>query len=176
MILAISGSLRRSSVNSAALRAAAMAAARRGIAVTVDDMVRQLPHFDPDLEGAPPQAVLHFRAGCETAAGVLLSVPEYAYGIPGAFKNALDWTVGSTCLHRKPVTVLDVAPPGRGQSAGKALGLVLKALNADAVFRSVAVSAEDRNEAGEIISLEIIERLKTIVVELAARATASAAV
>jgi chromate reductase, NAD(P)H dehydrogenase (quinone) len=72
--------------------------------------VRELPHFDPDLEGAPPETALRLLTACESAPGVLLSVPEYAFGIPGAFKNALDWTVGSTCLYRKPVTVLDIAP------------------------------------------------------------------
>jgi hypothetical protein len=64
-ILAISGSLRRSSVNSAVLRAAA--SARDGTLVAGDDFVRRLPHFDPDLEAEPPEAVLRFRAACEGA-------------------------------------------------------------------------------------------------------------
>jgi chromate reductase, NAD(P)H dehydrogenase (quinone) len=174
MILAISGSLRRSSVNSAALGAAATVAARTGLVVTVDDTVRQLPHFDPDLEASPPEAVLRFWAVCDAAAGVLLSVPEYAFGIPGAFKNALDWTVGSTCLHRKPVTVLDVAHPDRGQSVRTALGLVLKALNADVVFRSVPITTKDRDVAGEIIDPGIVEQLRAIVADLDDRATAAA--
>ena len=89
-ILAISGSLRRSSINSAVLRAAAAAAARDGVLVVVDHSVRGLSHFDPDLEIEPPEAVRHFRAACEEAAGVLLAVPEYTFGIPGSFKNALD--------------------------------------------------------------------------------------
>jgi NAD(P)H-dependent FMN reductase len=42
---------------------------------------------------------------------VLLAVPEYALGIPGAFKNALDWTVGSASLYRKPVQ-RDIGPDG----------------------------------------------------------------
>jgi chromate reductase, NAD(P)H dehydrogenase (quinone) len=98
-ILAISGSLRRSSINSAVLRAAAATAARDGIRVVIDDSVRKLPHFDPDLEIAPPAAVLRFRAECQDAAGVLLAVPEYTFGIPGSFKNALDWTVRSGSLY-----------------------------------------------------------------------------
>ncbi len=61
-ILAISGSLRRSSINSAVLRAAAAAAARDGALIVVDDSVRELPHFDPDLEIEPTEAVLRFRA------------------------------------------------------------------------------------------------------------------
>ena len=173
-ILAISGSLRCASVNSAALRAAASVAARQEIAVTIDDLVATLPHFDPDLEPAPPETVVRFRDACEAAVGVVLAVPEYAFGIPGAFKNALDWTVGSTSLHRKPVTVLDVAPPGRGESVREALGLVLKALHADVVFRSVPVAVDDLDADGEIVRPGIVQQLGRVVAELAARATAPA--
>jgi chromate reductase, NAD(P)H dehydrogenase (quinone) len=176
MILALSGSLRRTSVNGAALRAAAAAAAARsGITVTIADVVRELPHFDPDLEHTPPDVVLRFRTACENAAGVLLSVPEYAFGIPGAFKNALDWTVGAGSLYRKPITVLDVAPPGRGGSVRRALDLVLKALDADVVHRSVPISQADRNASGEITSPEITEELYAIVSDLAGRAAGVAA-
>src|SRR5512146_831386 len=114
MILAISGSLRRNSLNSAALRAVARSAAGSGIALAIDDSTRALPHFSPDLEADPPDAVQRFREACEGADAVLLAVPEYAFGIPGAFKNALDWTVGSGSIYRKPVALLSVAPRGRG--------------------------------------------------------------
>jgi chromate reductase len=175
VILAVSGSLRRSSVNSAALRAAAVGAARSGISVTIADVVRELPHFDPDLEQTPPDVVLRFRAACETADGVLLSVPEYAFGIPGVFKNALDWTVGAGSLYRKPITVLDVAPPGRGGSVRQALDLVLKALDADVVHRSLPIAGGDRDASGEITSPEIAQELRAIVSELARRVAAAAA-
>ena len=138
MILAISGSLRRSSTNSAVLRAAAEVAAREGVEVVVGDWLRRLPHFDPDLEAAPPDPVVEFRAACERAAAVLLAVPEYAFGIPGAFKNGLDWTVGSGSLYEKRVGVLDVALPGRGQHARRALDLVLEAMGASATRYSIA--------------------------------------
>lgn len=71
--------------------------------------------------------------------------------------------------------MLDVAPPGRGESLRAALALVLKALDADVVFRSVPVTGNDRNAAGEIIRPEIIEELDAIVAELDARAPTSAA-
>ena len=150
MILALSGSLNRSSINGAVLRAAASEAARDGILGTVDDSVRELPHFDPDLEKAPPDAVVRFRVACESAGGVLLAVPEYAFGIPGAFKNALDWTVGSGSLYRKPVAVLSVAPPGRGIHVREALRLVLKALDADDAHHWVPVSRSDFRADGEV--------------------------
>jgi len=168
-ILAISGSLRRSSINSAVLRAAAAAAARDGTRVVIDHSVRELPHFDPDLEIDPPEAVLRFRAACEEAAGVLLAVPEYTFGIPGSFKNALDWTVGSGSLYRKPITILDVAPPGRGAHARVALDLVFKAHNADVARYSIPVAPADRNAAGEVDDPRIIAELRAVVAELARR-------
>jgi chromate reductase, NAD(P)H dehydrogenase (quinone) len=170
-ILAISGSLKRSSVNSAALRAAAAAGARDGIAVAFTESVRELPHFDPDLEHDPPYAVLRFRAACEAADGVLLSVPEYAFGIPGSLKNALDWTVGSGSLCRKPVTVLDVAPAERGRHVRQALDLVLSALDADIVHRAVPVAPGDRDERGGIVNPALVDELRAVVSELATRAT-----
>jgi NAD(P)H-dependent FMN reductase len=172
-VLAISGSLRRSSINSAVLRAAAAAAARDGVLVVVDDSVRELPHFDFDLELEPPESVLRFRSACEEAAGVLLAVPEYTFGIPGSFKNALDWIVGSGSLHRKPITVLDVAPPGRGVHARAALDLVLRAHGADVARYSMPVGRDERNAAGEIQDARIIGELRAVVAELAKRSSAA---
>lgn len=173
-ILAIAGSLRQGSTNGAALRAAAAAARRDRIAVSIDATMRALPHFDPDMESEPPEAVIRFRAACERAAGVLLAVPEYAFGIPGAFKNALDWTVGSSSLNRKPITVLSVAPPGRGAHVRAALAAVLTAIDADATFRSVPIAAADLDPDGEVASTSVVAELRAIVAELASRPSAAA--
>jgi NAD(P)H-dependent FMN reductase len=169
-ILAISGSLRHGSINSAVLRAAAATGAREGALVIVDDSVRELPHFDPDLETDPPDAVLRFRGTCEEAAGILLAVPEYTFGIPGSFKNALDWLVGSGSLYRKPVALLSVAAPGRGAHLRETLDLVLKAHGADVTHHhSVPVGGSDRNAAGEVDDPRIILELRAVVAELVTR-------
>src|SRR6266496_1825320 len=173
MILAISGSLRRSSVNSAALRAAATAAAQDGMLVSIEDSVRLLPPFDPDLEAAPPDAVLRFRSASRNASAVLLAVPEYAFGIPGSFKNALDWTVGSGSLYRKPITLLDVAAQGRGARVREALDLVLRAHGADVARYSLPVARNDRDAAGEVDSPRVINELRAVVAELAKRSSAA---
>jgi chromate reductase, NAD(P)H dehydrogenase (quinone) len=170
-ILAIPGSLRRDSVNHAALRAAAAAGAVDGVTVTIDSLARTLPLFDPDLEVAPPSTVVRFRAAIERAAGILMAVPEYAHGIPGAFKNALDWTVGAGSLARKPVTVLSVAAPHRGAQVRVALQNVLTAIDADQVFRAVPVTASDLDGSGSIASEPVIASLRQVVAELAARAS-----
>jgi chromate reductase, NAD(P)H dehydrogenase (quinone) len=172
-ILAISGSLRASSVNSAALRVAAAA----GVAVAIDDdSVRQLPPFDPDLEAERPPRVAAFDAACLAAPGILISVPEYAHGIPGAFKNALDWTVGSGSLYAKPVAVLDVAPPGRGGYVREALGHVLGAMAAEVVSYAVPIAAADRDAAGEIVGAAAVASLRDAVRDFAARIGLHAAV
>ncbi len=169
MILAISGSLRQRSVNSAALRAAADAAARQGIRMAITDAVRELPPFDPDLEGTPPEPVVRFLAMCAGASGVLLAVPEYAFGIPGAFKNALDWTVGGGCLYRKPVAIVELAPPGRGAHVRRALEDVLTALDADVAHYPVPVGRHDRDASGDIANPAVLDRLEAVVAELVQR-------
>jgi NAD(P)H-dependent FMN reductase len=173
VILAISGSLKASSVNRAALRGAAGAATRAGIAVTITDAPRELPHFDPDLEASPPAPVRGFREACEAASAILLAVPEYAFGIPGTFKNALDWIVGSGSLYRKPAAVLDVAPPGRGAHRRRALGDVLNALDLDVVHYAVPIGPSDRDSNGEIVDAETLARLRTVVIELSRRSVAA---
>jgi NAD(P)H-dependent FMN reductase len=107
-ILAISGSLRRSSSNSSLLRAA-VNLAPKGVEITLYDGLADLPHFNPDLEGSEPSAVLDFRLQLERSDGVLISSPEYAHGVPGSLKNALDWVVGSGELVDKPVAMLNAS-------------------------------------------------------------------
>jgi chromate reductase len=172
MILAISGSLRRRSLNSAALRAAARTTTPGGIHVAIDASMRTLPHFDPDLEVEPPNVVRRFREACEGADAVLLAVPEYAFGIPGAFKNALDWTVGSGALSRKPIAVLSVAPPGRGENVRQALECVFTALDCDVSYHSVPIRPAGLSEDGEICDRRIARQLLRVVESLAGRARA----
>lgn len=90
-ILAISGSLRAVSSNTAVLRAAAMLAPT-GVNITIYSGLGDLPHFNPDIDVDPaPLAVASFREQLKESDGVLISSPEYAHGVPGSMKNALDW-------------------------------------------------------------------------------------
>jgi chromate reductase len=113
-ILAISGSLRAASSNSAVLRVAARVAPE-GIEVQVYDGIDQLPYFNPDLDRAIddpllPQAVREFRAAIADADAVLISSPEYAHGVPGVLKNALDWLVGGPEMVGKRVALINTSP------------------------------------------------------------------
>ena len=110
IIAAISGSLRAASVNSAVLRAAARLAPA-DVSIQLLDDVRALPLFNPDLDNADAaEPVLAFRRKLVAADGVLIACPEYAHGVPGAMKNALDWVVASGELVNKPVALLNAAP------------------------------------------------------------------
>ena len=111
-ILAVSGSLRASSSNTELLRAVA-ALAPQGFEVVLYDGLGGLPHFNPDLDGETvAQAVKDWRSRLLAADGVLFSVPEYAHGLPGVLKNALDWVVGSNELVAKPVTLFNASARG----------------------------------------------------------------
>ena len=108
-ILAISGSLRRVSSNTALLRAAARLAPA-GMEVVLYGGLGDLPHFNPDLEEAEPSQVTDLRAQVRSVDGLLISSPEYAHGVPGSLKNALDWVVGTGEFVSKPVALINTSP------------------------------------------------------------------
>src|SRR5215213_1044561 len=118
-ILAISGSLRRVSSNTSLLGAAALLAPE-GVEVIVYDGLGDLPHFNPDLEANEPPAVTGLRAQVRAADGLLISSPEYAHGVPGSLKNALDWLVGGDEFIDKPVALLNATPPATWAQASLA--------------------------------------------------------
>src|SRR3954453_11357999 len=94
-VLAISGSLRRVSSNGALVEAA-VRLAPPGVSVSVYRDLASIPPFNPDLEtNDSPDAVSSWRAAIGAADALLISSPEYAHGVPGVLKNALDWIVGS---------------------------------------------------------------------------------
>lgn len=109
-ILAISGSLRAASINTALVKAVT-ALAPENVEVIVYGGLGELPHFNPDLDKEPaPPAVAQFRTQLRGSAGVIISSPEYAHGIPGVLKNALDWVVASGELYEKPVALFSASP------------------------------------------------------------------
>ena len=111
-ILAISGSLRARSSNTEVLRAVASLAPAT-TTVTLFAGLAELPHFNPDLddEGAVlPSAIRAFRAQVGEADELLICSPEYAHGVPGSLKNALDWLVSGPEIPFKPIGLLNASP------------------------------------------------------------------
>ena len=111
-LLAISGSLRRASTNTAALEALALLAPE-GVKVLVYRKLAELPPFNPDddVEDAPkPEPVETLRALIGASDALIVAAPEYAHGPPGVLKNALDWLVASETFAGKPVALVNASP------------------------------------------------------------------
>lgn len=127
-LLAISGSARALSTNTALLRAIA-GQAPPGLRLEVFDGVAGLPVFSPDLETpAPPPSVRDFTARVAAADGILIASPEYVRSLPGGLKNALDWLVSGEELIAKPVALVHASH--RGDDMLQALRLVLSTVTA----------------------------------------------
>ncbi len=153
-LTAISGSLRAGSSNTALVRAV-IASAPPGVEVSLWSGLGDLPHFSPERDGdAAPPPVREFRAGIAAAAGVLFCTPEYAYGIPGSLKNALDWLVTSGELWRKPVAALSASPSALGgRKAHASLVQTLSGLEAEIVSAAslqIPFVSTHLNAAGEV--------------------------
>ena len=102
-VLALSGSLRRVSSNTALVSAAARVAPV-GVEVSIYAQLADVPPFDPDLDvDTAPTGVVTFRAAIEACDAILICSPEYARGVSGVLKNALDWIVRSGELIDKPI-------------------------------------------------------------------------
>jgi chromate reductase len=128
-VIAISGSLRADSSNHAILLFFG-GLAPQDLDYIIYDGLAQLPHFDPDLDNdKPPETVTAFRELITAADGIIICTPEYAYGVPGSLKNALDWTVSSGSLVDKPLALITAATGG--ENAHAALLLILGALSAN---------------------------------------------
>lgn len=111
-LLAISGSARLQSTNTALLRALA-AVAPDGIAVTVFDRIGDLPVFSPDLEGErTPPSVRAFMDLIATSDGLIVSSPEYVRTLPGGLKNAIDWLVSGDAIVGKPIALAHASHRG----------------------------------------------------------------
>ena len=116
-LLALSGSLRRASTNTALLRGLAAMAAPLA-QVTIFDGLADLPIFNPDNEGeATPYTVSAFAAAVAAADGIVISCPEYAHALPGGFKNALDWLVSRSEIIGKPIALLHASHRGEDMLA-----------------------------------------------------------
>ena len=111
-VLCLSGSLRQRSGNTALLQAA-VRLAPASLALSVYDGLATLPPFNPDDEmAALPQTAAALRTVVGTCDALLIACPEYAHGVPGAFKNLLDWLVGSLEFPGKPVALWNASARG----------------------------------------------------------------
>ena len=137
-ILAISGSLRDASNNTALLRALAEEAPE-GVEIELWDGLKGIPPYDGDDDLVPgPEPVEAFRALVRGVDGVFFATPEYNSSVPGALKNALDWAsrpLATNAFRNKPVAVI-------GSSAG-AFGAVWAAAELRKVLGTMGARVTD---------------------------------
>lgn len=126
-ILAISGSGRNASTNTAMLRAVSCIA-RPDHQITVLAGVSDLPVFSPDLENGPlPELVQSFADLIKQSDGVIISSPEYVRTLPGGLKNAIDWLVSREEIISKPIALMHASH--RGDDMLAQLRLVLSTVS-----------------------------------------------
>jgi chromate reductase, NAD(P)H dehydrogenase (quinone) len=112
-ILALTGSLRAASLNTMLLRAV-QRLAPTDIRVELYRGLGELPPFNPDVEAhGAPRAVGELRSRIISSHALLIASPEYAHGVSGVIKNALDWMVGNESFVGKPVGLLNTSPRAR---------------------------------------------------------------
>lgn len=176
-VLTVSGSLRAGSSNTALLEAIARVAPA-GVAVASYDALAELPPFHPDVDqgaGPLPPAVVHWRGALAAADAVLLSSPEYAHGVPGVLKNALDWVVGSGELVGRPVGLLSASAASR--FAHPQLAETLRVMSARLVPHATAVVDVPRRgltEGAILADPMLASRLRAVLDALLAAAAAEA--
>jgi chromate reductase, NAD(P)H dehydrogenase (quinone) len=171
-ILAISGSLRANSSNTSILRAIIGLAPDR-VQMNIYLGIGALPHFNPELDDDRAlAAVENWRTQLQAADAILLCTPEYAHGIPGVLKNALDWIVSSGEFMHKPTAVISASPsPDGGEKANASLVQTLRVMMANipvgAILCIPAVSAK-LNDRGEIIDPQAANSLESLLATLVA--------
>jgi len=166
-VLAISGSLRSVSSNTKVLRVAS-AVAREDISILIYSGLSTIPPFNPDLDLEPaPTAVADLRINLCECDAVLISSPEYAHGIPGVLKNALDWTVSSGELYGKPVALFNTSP--RATFAQAALAETLTVMGARLISQlciSMPTVAGEVNERSLFLHSETASAVRHVLTEL----------
>lgn len=126
-ILAISGSAREASTNTALLRGMKNLAPT-GVELLIFNRLNTLPVFSPDFEGkATPAVVCEFIELVSATDGIIIASPEYVRAIPGGLKNAIDWMVSRFEVVGKPIALVHASH--RGDDMLASLKLVLSTVS-----------------------------------------------
>ncbi len=175
-VLGISGSLRRDSLNSALLRAAAERLPA-GVELIEFEGLREIPPYDADVElDGTPDAVAKLRQAIRAADAVLVATPEYNHSIPGVLKNALDWAsrpAGQSALNGKPAAAIGASTGMFGAVWAQAeTRKVLSALGGRVVEAELPLARADKQLVDGHLELDPqqSEQLEELLAELLASA------
>jgi chromate reductase len=183
-ILAISGSLRRDSHNTALLRAAAQLLPPE-VELLHYEGLADIPNFNEDDVTSRPAAAQHFWDAVADVDGVLVSTPEYNQSISGVLKNALDWLsrpLQESPLRNKPAVVIGASTGMFGAVWAQAEARkVLTAIGARVVDRELPVASaheqftEDGRLSDEELERELVISVTALTDAVSARAARAAA-
>ena len=175
-VLGISGSLRRDSLNTALLRAAAERLPS-GVEFGMFERLAKIPPYSEDADAEPaPAAVRELREAMRDADVVLIATPEYNHSLPGQLKNALDWAsrpAGRSALNGKPAAAIGASKSMFGAVWAQAeLRKVLAAMGGRVIEAELPVAqAHEQLVAGLLeLSPQQAEQLEEILAELLAAA------
>ena len=180
-ITAVPGSLRARSTNLLLLETAALLAPPQ-VQVEIFTRLGEIPLFQPDTppDATAPDAVAALRHAITAADTVAFSAPEYAHGLPGALKNALDWLVSGIEFTHKPVVLFNAS--ARSVYAQAALREVLVTMGADFLDEAcvtIPLTADERTPqqlvADPAIAAPITAALQRVISSVTAIAKHSAA-
>lgn len=162
-VFAISGSTRANSTNHNLIRAIAHLM-KEALSIEVYEGIGRLPHFDPGLiDTGEPAEVVAFREKLMSADGVLICTPEYAHGVPGSLKNAIDWTVGSCEFSGKPTVLITASTDGtHGHSALLETLRVIEAKSVDELQLLIRFARTKITTAGDINDTATMEEVKKV--------------
>ena len=176
-ILAISGSLRADSTNTALLRAL-REEAPAGIEIALYDGLKAIPAYDGDDDVVPgPAPVEALRELVREADAVFFATPEYNSSVPGALKNALDWAsrpLATNAFRNKPVAVVSASAGAFGGVwAAAELRKVLSTMGARVTEAELAIGhAHEKFDAGRLVDHDarqgLRDALNTLVAEVPA--------
>lgn len=160
-ILALSGSLREQSYNKAAVEALSQIAPE-GVEVLVFDDIGNLPLFNPDLEETQVLPVEHLKGAVGRSDGLVIASPEYAHGISGVMKNALDWLVSGEEFIRMPIMLINTSP--RAHHAQDALREVVTTMSGsiiESACLSLPLLGSGLDSTGILRNAELSSSLKS---------------
>ncbi len=166
-VLAISGSTRKNSTNESILAAIAKLYSNE-LDVQIYNQIDKLPYFNPDMdkgEDEAPGSVKTFREKIDQSDAVIICTPEYVFSLPGALKNALEWTVSTTVFSYKPFAF--IVASASGVKAFESLDLIMSTLlqtKIDANYKLLIRGSRGKiNEAGEFSDEKTLTAIKKVV-------------
>ena len=158
-LLALSGSLRKASYNKAAIDTLQQLALDQ-VHIAIGN-ISELPLFNPDREEEKFPVLHILKQQLKSSSGLIISSPEYAHGISGPLKNALDWLVSGFEFPDMPIMLINTSP--RAHHAQDSLREVLTTMSGNIIEKasvSIPLLGSDLDSSGILGNKEISASLQ----------------